>query len=108
MMSHGGHGEARAVDHTGDAAIELDVVEAVLGGFDFERIFLVEVAQFRGVPCDGRARLSSKVILASSATSLPSPVSTQGFDLEQRGVGIDEGAVESLEEWCGMVDRFHR
>ena len=43
---HGGHGEAGAVDHAGDGAVELDVVQAVLGGFDFERIFLVEVAQF--------------------------------------------------------------
>jgi len=27
---HGGHGQARAVDHAGDGAVELDVVERVL------------------------------------------------------------------------------
>src|SRR6266481_529008 len=29
---HGGHGQAGAIDHAGHAAIELDVVQAVLGG----------------------------------------------------------------------------
>ncbi len=42
---HSGHGEAGAIDHAGYGAIELDVVEAVFGGFDFEGIFFVEIAQ---------------------------------------------------------------
>jgi len=42
---HCGHGEPSAVDHTTHAAIELDVVEAVLRSFDFERIFFVEIAE---------------------------------------------------------------
>ena len=42
---HGGHGEAGAVHHAGDVAVELDVVERVLGGFDFERVFFGDVAQ---------------------------------------------------------------
>jgi len=43
---HGGHGEAGAVDHASNAAIELDVVQAIFGGFDFKRIFLIKVAEF--------------------------------------------------------------
>ena len=42
---HGGHGQARAVDHAADAAVELDVVEAVLRGLDVERRLLVDVAE---------------------------------------------------------------
>src|SRR5260370_31814111 len=42
---HRGHGKTSAVNHAGDAAIELDVVEAVFGSFDFERIFFIEVAE---------------------------------------------------------------
>ena len=34
-----------AVDHAADAAVELDVVEAVLRGLDVERRLLVDVAQ---------------------------------------------------------------
>ena len=43
---HGGHGQARAIDHAADRAIELDVVELVIRSFHLERVFLVEVAQF--------------------------------------------------------------
>ena len=46
---HGGHGEAGAVDHAADVAVELDVVQVVLGGLDFGRVFLVEVAQRQDV-----------------------------------------------------------
>ena len=42
---HGRHGQAGAVHHAGDGAIELDVVERVLAGFHFKRIFFVDVAQ---------------------------------------------------------------
>ncbi len=46
---HGGHGQAGAVHHAGDGAIELDVVEAELGSFHFQRIFFVQVAQFEQI-----------------------------------------------------------
>src|SRR6185436_5960606 len=41
---HGGHGEAGAVDETGDVAVELDVIETVFAGFNFEGCFFLEVA----------------------------------------------------------------
>ena len=43
---HRRHRQARAVHHAGDVAVELDVVQAELRGFDFERIFFVQIAQF--------------------------------------------------------------
>src|SRR2546423_36192 len=35
----------RLVDHAADAAVELHIVEAVLAGFDFRRVFLGFIAQ---------------------------------------------------------------
>src|SRR6185503_1039875 len=42
---HGGHGQAGAVHHAPDVAVQLDVVEVVFRGLDIERIFLVDVPQ---------------------------------------------------------------
>ena len=53
---HGGHGQARAVDHAGDGAVELDVVERVFAGLDFKRVFFGGVAQRLDVGDGGRAR----------------------------------------------------
>ncbi len=46
---HRRHGEARAVDHAADLAVERDVVEVVLGGFEFLGVFLGLVAQLGDV-----------------------------------------------------------
>ena len=43
-MSMRGHGQARAVDHAADVAIQLDVGQAVLARLGFGRRFLVQVA----------------------------------------------------------------
>ena len=43
---HGAHRQTRAVHHAGDVAVQLDVVQAELGGFDFQRILFVQVAKF--------------------------------------------------------------
>src|SRR5579863_7563960 len=40
---HGRHGEAGAVDHASDRAVESDVVEIVLGGFDLLGVFFAFV-----------------------------------------------------------------
>ena len=41
---HGGHRETGTVDHAADIAVELDVVQIRLGGFNFGRIFFGEIA----------------------------------------------------------------
>src|SRR5690606_5342831 len=42
---HGRHREARAVDHTADVAVELDVVEIEVRSFDLELLLCVHVAK---------------------------------------------------------------
>src|SRR5260370_8837201 len=42
---HRRHGQPGAVHQAGDVPVQLDVVQAVLGGLDFQRVFFVDVAQ---------------------------------------------------------------
>ena len=42
---HRRHCQAGAVDHAGDVAVELDVVERILRGFDFKWVLFGYVAQ---------------------------------------------------------------
>src|SRR5260370_17675504 len=104
---HGGHGETSAVNHAGDAAVELDVVEAVLGGFDFERILFIEVAEF------------AKFLVAEKRVVVKSHLGVEGdefafageharIDFEQRGVSIDEGAARGLEGGGGEIVGLYR
>ena len=46
---HGGHREAGAIDEAGDVAVELDVVQVELAGFNLQRILLGEVAHLSDV-----------------------------------------------------------
>src|SRR5262249_51857047 len=46
---HRGHGQTGAVDHTTDVAVQGDVGELVLAGFDLPGIFLVQIAQGQNV-----------------------------------------------------------
>jgi hypothetical protein len=46
---HCRHGESRAIDHAGDIAVELDVVQTELARFDLERFFFVQIAKFLDV-----------------------------------------------------------
>src|SRR6185436_8263271 len=102
---HGGHGQARAVDHAGDVTVELDVVQAVLGGFYFERIFLIEVAKL------------PKFFVAEQAVIVEGHFGVEGYqaavsgdhariDFEERGVGVDECAVQGLKKWHGFGGGF--
>ena len=76
---HGRHGEARAVDHAGDIAVERHIVELVLGRLALHRDPL---ASHRALPPRSLCRnsaLSSMLILASSASRSPSPVTISGL-----------------------------
>src|SRR5437899_11813870 len=46
---HGSHGQAGAVDETGDVAIELDVIEVELAGLDLQRRFFTKVAHLLNI-----------------------------------------------------------
>src|SRR5262249_40571048 len=46
---HRSHGQTGAVDHATDVAVQRDVGELVLTGFDLSRIFLVQITQSQNV-----------------------------------------------------------
>ena len=76
---HGGHGEARAVHHAADLAVELDVVQRVLGGLGLGRILLVDVAQRLEVLDGGRARCRRSSSWRRGRSRRPPPVTTSGL-----------------------------
>ena len=91
---HGGHGEAGPVHHAADvAALELDVVQAVLRGLDLERLLLVEVAQLHelGVAEEG---VVVEVDLGVEGEDVARLRDQERVDLDERGVRALEGAVE--------------
>src|SRR5260370_10043529 len=104
---HCGHGKTRTVDHAGDAAIELDVVEAVFGSFDFERIFFIEVAEFAKLLVTEK-RIVVKSHLGVEGDEFAFTGEHARIDFEQRGVSIDESAVKSLKERGRRIDGFDR
>jgi len=74
----GGHRQAGAVHQTANVPLHLDVAQIELTGPDFLRLFLIQIAvslQLRMA----EERVSSKLSLASSASSLPSFVKTSGL-----------------------------
>ena len=75
---HRGHRQAGAVHHAGDVAVERDVGQVVLLGLELARLLLVRIPSSASSGWRWRA-LSSSSILASSATSAPSAVTTSGF-----------------------------
>src|SRR4029077_4294841 len=96
------HGEAGAVDHASDVAVELDVVEAVLGGFDFERVFFVKVAQAAQIGVAKQAVVvEGHFCVESNEAAIACEYAR--VDFEQRSVGINEGAINGLEEGRRMV-----
>ena len=76
---HRRHGEAGAVDHAADVAVELDVGEVVLRRLDLHRVLLGQVAQLGEVLVAEHRRCESKPTLASSTSNLPSSVTASGL-----------------------------
>ncbi len=102
---HGGHGKTGAVDHATDAAIELDVVEAVLGGFNFERIFFIEITQ------------AAQILMTEEAVVVESHFRVERdefsiackdarIDFQHRSVRIHKRAMQRLEKWRGIICHF--
>ena len=100
---HGGHGEAGAVDHAADLAVELDVVEVVLGGLDLGRVFLVDVAQLGDVLVP-EERVVVEVDLGVEAEELAGLGHDQRVDLEQRSCPSRRRRVELADQLDALVD----
>ena len=82
---HGRHGEAGAVDHAADRAVERDVVEIVFRGLDFLGVFFGEIAQ-RGDVGMAEQRVVVEVDLGVEADQLVVLGDDQRIDLEQAHV----------------------
>src|SRR2546425_1159364 len=104
---HRGHGEASAVDHAADAAVELDVIEAVLRSFDFERVFFVEIAKAAKFLVTKQAVVIERH-LGVKGDQLPIAGEDAGIDLEHGSVGIHEGAMQRLKKRRRVVGNVTR
>ena len=89
---HRRHGEAGAVHHAADLAVELDVVEVVLGGLELGRILLVLVAQLLDVLV-AEQRVVVEVHLGIERDDVARAGDDQRIDLDQRAVELGEGPV---------------
>src|SRR5262245_38343959 len=104
---HRRHRQPGAVDHAGDIAVELDVVEVVFGGFDLERRFFVEVAQL-SVFFVAVERVVVEIDLRVQRVKLAVFGQQEGVDLEERGVHFDERPIEREHELRGLADQLRR
>src|SRR5262249_36785180 len=89
---HGRHGEAGAVHHAADLAVELDVVQRVLGGFGLGRVFLVDVAQVFEVLV-AEETVVVEVHLGIEGDHGGRGGDDQRVDLDQRAIELIEGLV---------------
>ena len=88
---HRRHRQTGAVDHAGDVAVELDVVQAEFAGFDLQRLFFVQIAQFLDVLVAVQ-RVVVEVHLRIERVDLVVAGNEERIDLGKRGVGVFEGA----------------
>src|SRR5690606_32199451 len=104
---HGGHGQAGAVDQAADVAVELDVGQVELAGFDFSGIFFVEVAVGDDLGV-AEQRVGIEVELGVQGDDVALAVAVQGVDFHQRGVGVHVALVQLLEHVGSLVGRTAR
>ena len=104
---HRAHGKACAVHHAGDVAVELDVVETELAGFDFERIFLVEVAKFFDVLVTVE-RVVVEIHFRVERIDFIVAGDEEWIDFRKRGVGVFERPVERNHELHGIINQLRR
>src|SRR5262249_32680104 len=94
---HGRHGQPGAVDQAGDVAVELDVVQVELGGFDLEWVFLVYVGLLLQIlVLEERVIVEVDVVIEGEQASIGRR--NKGSDLHQRGVSLKEVAVQAGHE----------
>src|SRR5690606_28276168 len=82
---HGGHGQAGAIDQAADIAVQLDVGQVELAGFDLGGVFFGQVA----VLDDFRMAVQSigvEVELGIQRDDIALAVAIQGVDFNQRGI----------------------
>src|SRR2546423_3416974 len=102
---HRRHREARAVDHAGDVAVELDVVEVELRRLDLERLLFVEVAQRVEVRVAEQG-VVVKVDLRVEPEEPPVLRQKERVDLHEGGVQLLVRRVERLHDLRGLIHQL--
>ena len=100
---HRRHGEAGAVDHAADIAVELDVVEAVLAGLELGRVFLILVAHRLHVLVTEEG-VVVEVHLGIQRDDIAGAGHHQRVDLDDRAIEFDEGLVHGQDELGAGAD----
>ena len=94
---HGGHGEAGAVHHAADAAVELHIGKIVFRRFAFGRVLFVGIAQKRNVLVPEQC-IVVEIDLGIETDHLAVPGDDEGIDLEQTHVPRGERIVQSFDD----------
>ena len=100
---HGRHRQAGAVHHAADISVELDVIQAVFRGLDFERVLFRDVAQFFQFGTAEEA-VVVEVHLRVEREQASIAARDEWIDLHQRGVGFLERVVQTGHEFHGLID----
>ena len=95
---HRAHRQPGAVDQAADVAVQPDVAQPGLAGRTSVGFFLGQIAEPVSSGWRNRA-LSSKLILASSASISPASVTTSGLISSQAAIAGDECPAELLHEF---------
>src|SRR3989339_573132 len=101
---HGRHGQASAVHQAANIAVQADVSEVKLAGFDFGRIFFVEVAVSHDLRMTVQ-RVGVKVEFGVQRNHIALAVAVQRVDFDQGGVGVHVALVELLENIHSLCRR---
>ncbi len=96
---HRGHGQAGAIHEAGDVSIEADVIQPVLGSFDFPRIFLRDIAQ-GGELRVTIERVVVKVELRIERQHLALRCNDERIHFHHRTIAGDERAIQTIEQLC--------
>src|SRR5574343_1516019 len=104
---HGGHGQTGTVDQTADVAVEGDVGQVELRGFDFIRIFFIQIAESDDFFLTVQG-VRVKVELGIQRLDVAVAFEDQRIDFSQRGIRFHVAAVKLLEGIDGLGLRTGR
>src|SRR6185437_7332926 len=99
---HRRHGEARAIDHAADLAVELDVGEIELRRLDLHRFLLVEIAQLLNILMTVK-RVVVEIDLGIEADDFAVLGHDQRIDLQKTHVLRDEGLVKASNHAADLL-----
>src|SRR5690606_31365108 len=93
---HGSHGQAGAVYQAADVAVELNIRQVKLAGFELGGIFFVQVAIFNDFGVTEQ-RVGIEVEFGVQSNDVAIAVAVQGVDRDQRCVGFHVALIKLLE-----------